>query len=282
MRIERWFYMLPLRLRSLFRRDRVEDELHEELQFHIDRLTDEHVARGMSPQEARLAALRSMHGLEQRKEECRDARGVRLFEDLVQDLRYAVRTLRRSPGFAAAAISTLALGIGATVAVFTVVDGVLLRPLPFPAPDRLFLVSLVPRGVVIKQASMSDRDYLAFADRTRAFDHLATFSTFRGKLTGGGDPALIETASVTSDFFNVLEMPAAEGRTFASGEDEPGRDAVVIVSHTMWRDLLGSDAAILGKTITLDGIRRTVIGVMPAGFTFPGEDPGLDADAHQD
>ena len=271
MRIERWRYTLPLRLRSLFRRNRVEDELDEELRFHIDRLTDEHVAHGLPPDKARLAAVRAMHGVEQRKEECRDARGVRLLEDLVQDLRYAGRTLRRSPGFTAAAISTLALGIGATVAVFTVVNGVLLRPLPFPDPDRLFAVTLAPRGIRTAGPSMADRDYLAFAERTHAFRHVATFSRFGAKLTGGDEPALVAAASVTGDFFGVLGVPPAIGRTFAQGEDLPGRDAVVILGDGMWRAVLGADPAVVGKTITVDGSRRTVIGVMPPGFAFPGK-----------
>jgi len=266
---DRWLHIVRLRLRSLFRRGRVEDELRDELQYHVDRLTDEHVARGMSPEDARRAALRAMHGIEQRKEECRDARGVGLVEDFIQDLRYAARTLRRNPGFAAAAISTLALGIGATVAVFTVVNGVLLRPLPFPEPHRLFAVTLVPRNIRFNNPAMADSDYVAFAERTRAFGHLATFQTFRGKLTSGAEPALVDATRVTSDFFGVLGVPAAVGRTFASGDDLPGRDDVVILADGMWRMMLGSDPQIVGKRITVDGIRRVVIGVMPPGFTFP-------------
>ena len=266
---DRWLQIARLRLRSLFRRDRVEDELRDELQFHLDRVADEHIARGMAPDEARLAALRAMHGIEQRKEECRDTRGVRLFDDLLQDLRYAARTLRRSPGFAAAAISTLALGIGATVAVFTVVNGVLLRPLPFADPDRLFAITLAPRGIRSGGPSMSDRDYVAFAERTHAFDHVATFQTFPGKLTGGDEPALVAAAGVTSEFFGVLGVPPAIGRAFAAGEDMPGRDAVVILGDGMWRAVLGADPGVVGKSITLDGVRRTVIGVMPPGFAFP-------------
>jgi hypothetical protein len=149
MGLERWVYTVTLRLRSLFQRDRVEDELDEELRFHVDRLTEEHVARRLTPDAARLAARRAMHGLEQRKEECRDTRRVAFIEDLLRDLRYAARTLRRSPGFALAAVGTLVLGLGTTVAMFTVINGVPLRPMPFPDPDRLFLVSRrdsFPRG----------------------------------------------------------------------------------------------------------------------------------------
>jgi len=271
MRIDRWLYIVPLRLRSLLRRDRVEDELQEELQFHIDRLTDDHIARGLTPDAARAAALRALHGVEQRKEECRDARRVGLVEDFVMDVRYAVRTLRHSRGFAAAAIATMALGIGATVAVFTVGNGVLLRPLPFAEPDRLFAFSHGPRGIGINGPSMFDRDYVAFTERTRVVGQLAAFSTGTSKLTGSGDPALVNAGSVTVDFFSVLRAAPAAGRGFEHGDDEPGRDRIAIIGEKLWRNVFGSDPAILGKTITLEGTRRTVIGVMPAGFVFPRE-----------
>src|SRR2546422_6367441 len=152
MRLERWLYTIPLRLRSLFRRDRVEQELDDELRDHIERLIEAHVTNGVTPEEARYAALRAMDGVEQRKEQCRDARRVRVIDDLLNDLRYAVRVLRRSPGFTAVSIVSLALGIGANTAIFTVVNAVLLRPLPYSYPSRHVVVR---PGEMSKVASAS-------------------------------------------------------------------------------------------------------------------------------
>jgi hypothetical protein len=258
------------RIRALLRREAVEGELDEELRFHLERQVEKYVQGGLSRDEAQRRAKVKFGGVELAKEECRDARGVHFIETLLQDLRYGLRTLRKNPGFTAVAVLTLALGIGANTAVFTVVNGVLLSPMPFPEAGRL--VSLTPRGGPFEwQPGVSDSDYLAFREQDRAFERIASFtSRATANLTGAGDPVQIPVAYVTTDFFPTLRTNPELGRGFLAAEDEPGRDNVAVLSNELWKERFGADLAILGKTVQLDGISRTVTGVMPPGFAFPG------------
>src|SRR6266542_157138 len=272
MAIPRWCYRVSMRLRSLVHAGTLDRELDEELQFHVDRLVEAHLARGLSPEAARREALLAIGGIEQRKEECRDARRVRFIEDVLQDLRYAARTLRRAPAFTTASILTLTLGIGTSVAMFTVVNGVLLRPMPFPEADRLYLVALYPKSFLMRQPGMTDRDYVWLRDqRDHPFQHLAAFTTYKGNLVGAGDPAVIIVGNVTTEFFDAVGVTAAMGRTFLADDSQEGRERTVVLSDQLWRTRFGSDQAIVGKQMTLDGMHRTVIGVMPAEFDFPGK-----------
>ncbi|HEX8764415.1 MAG TPA: permease prefix domain 1-containing protein, partial [Candidatus Acidoferrum sp.] len=229
---------LWIRVRAMLRRKSVESELDEELRFHLERQVEKYVRSGMSREDARRRARVEFGGVELAKEECRDARGVNFIDSVLQDLRYGVRTLGKNPGFAAVAVLTLALGIGANTAVFTVVNGVLLRPMPFPEPDRLVLVSLTPRGgPFVWEPGVSDRDYLAFREQDQAFERIASFtSRATANLTGAGDPVQIPVAYVTTDFFATLRTNPTMGRGFLAEEEEPGRDNVAVLSNELWKD----------------------------------------------
>ncbi|MBV8069934.1 MAG: ABC transporter permease, partial [Acidobacteriaceae bacterium] len=179
MRWEQWFYTVPLRLRSVFRRKDVERDLEEELRFHQERKTEEYLARGLTPDEARYAALRAMDGLEQRKEECRDARRTQWIENAVQDLQFAIRMLAKTPGFTAAAVLTLALGIGANTAIFSVVNAVLLRPLPYPDPDRIVqLMISSPEWAPGRNAdTINDEEFLIWRHERQVFNDVAAYDS---------------------------------------------------------------------------------------------------------
>jgi putative ABC transport system permease protein len=249
----------------------MESEMDAELRFHIEAFAEDLVRGGVTRQEALRRARIEFGGIERVKEEGREARGVRFGESLVQDLRYGLRTLPKNPGFTTVAVLTLALGIGANTAVFTVVNGALLRPMPFPEADRLFLVSLTPRSAPFAwQPGVSDRDYLAFCDQDRVFQQIASFTTgSTANLAEAGDPVRIPVAYVTTKFFAALRTNPEIGRGFLAGEDVPGHDNVAVLGNELWKERFGADDQILGKTIRLDGVSRTVIGIMPSRFAFP-------------
>lgn len=270
MRLEHWNYTIPLRLRSLFQRKQVEQELEEELQFHLAQRIEEEVSRGEPPNEARFAALRAMHGLEQQKEHCRDSWRVRWLHELTQDAHYSVRTLAKTPGFSAVAAFVLALGIGASTAVFTVGDGVLLRPLPYHEPDRLFLVSNLPKDSIFGPAPiMMDRDYLEFRRYNHSFESLATVGNSEDNkvtLTKHGDPVVLNASLVGPDFLRVLRVHPAIGRGFLP-EGQTGANQVLL-SRQLWMNRFGGDPKILGKDLILDDVSYSVAGVMPARLRF--------------
>jgi predicted permease len=263
-----WLYTIPLRLRSLFKRRVADNELDEELQFHLDKKTQEFISKGFSEREARYAALREFRGVEQSKENCRDARKTNLLLDLAQDLRFGARMLRKNPGFSAIAILTLALGIGANAAIFSVVNAVLLRPLPYSSPDRIVTVhgasamSFVPRPDF-------HLEWNSWADNTRSFDSLATYET--GDLnfaTSGTDPERIAGAEVSQNFFATFGIAPIAGRAFLPSEQVPGHASVAVISAALFRHL-ESPPDIIGRTFLMNGKQTVVIGVMPAGFEFP-------------
>src|SRR5262245_11233467 len=269
MRFTRWFYTAPLRLRSLFRRRQVEQELDEELRYHLDRQIEELIAKGMTPIEARYAAMRALGGLEQRKEEGRGMRRVNYIDDLLRDLRYAGRNLRRNPGFAALSILIMTLGIGANTAIFSVVNAVLLRPLPYRDPDRLVMVSYCRA----REGSCFTRpaEFLDWRDQAKSFERIAAYRFETADLTGDGEPERLDVASISADLFATLGVAPALGRAFTSEEDTDGGPLAAILSDRLWRRRFGADPQVIGRAITLRDQSRTVVGIMPPDFRFHGD-----------
>ncbi len=265
----RWFYKLQLRLRSLFLRRRVESELSEELQYHLERQIEENIAAGMDPQEARYAATRMLGGIDQRKEECRDARGVSLLENGASDLRYGLRMLRKNPGFGFAVIATVALGIGATTAMFSVVYGVLLRPLPYPEQDRLVAI-----GHDWRDSTVGVANFLDWRTQNSVFEEVGITKLVQNfNLTGDGEAERVLGGRSTPGIFRVLQVNPILGRVFTP-EDGDVEDKVVL-SEGLWRRRYAADPAILGRKIQLNGRPYTVLGVMPADFQYPNREFAL-------
>jgi len=266
----RLFTQLRLRLRSLFHRKRVEQELDEELQYHLHRQIEEGVTDGLTPEQARHAALRELGAITQNKEECRDMRAVDWIENLPQDLRYGVRTLSKNPSFSIVSVLVLALGIGANTAMFSIAYGILLRPLPYTDAGRLALVEMTYTAREDVYNTMSVRDYLTWKENNRAFEEPALFRTRRFDLSGSGShPEMVRGAYVTAGFFKTLGVAPLLGRTFAAGEDNPGATPFAVLSESLWQRRFARSPVVLGQTILVAGAGVTVIGVMPRVFQFP-------------
>ncbi len=266
----RWIYKLPLRVRSLFRKNRAEQELDEELRFHLGKLVEENVAKGMTPEEARYAALREFGGVEQLKEECRDSWGVRMISEVVQDIRYGLRQLRRNPGFTIVAMLTLALGIAANTTIFSAVSAILLRKPPVRNPDRLCAISAknLARGYDLQPISAPD--FESWKAQNNVFSSMAAAETGRPfTLTGNGEPASADGDLVTPDFFKVTGLSPVLGRTFLPSEGQAGNDHVVILSDALWHVRFGADPNVVGRTININFAPYTIIGVMPAQADIP-------------
>src|SRR5215212_2451965 len=257
------------RLRALIDRGQLDRELDEELRYHLEREAELRAAEGMSPEEARLAALRGFGGVTRAKEECREARGVRLFEDLWQDVRYGLRTFRKKPGFTLVAVLTLALGIGANAAIFSVVNGVLLKSLPFPEPERL--VALNGTTESGRATAVAFPDYLDWRAGQNVFEEMAARLPAGGVLTGDGEPERVTGRMVTASFFPVLGVRPAAGRFFTEGEDRPGGERLMVLGHGLWQRRYGGDPEVVGRAVLFNGESWTVAGVMPPRFDFYGE-----------
>ena len=255
-------------LSAIFHKNRVEQEMDEELRFHLEKQTEQNIAGGMTPEDARYAALRQFGNLGEVEEECRDSWGVRFFGELAQDIRYGLRQLRRNPGFAAVAILTLALGIGANTAIFSVVNGVLLNPLPYWQADRL--VAVAARTARHPNASISYLNFLDWARETHSFSSMAAFRADNLNLTGTGESERVSVELVSASFFPLLGVKPVLGRSFTPQEDEVGGAPVLMISGGFWKRKFASSADALGKSLTLNGIAFTIIGVIPSNFDYSG------------
>ena len=264
---------LPSRFRSwssaILRRPRLEEEMDAELQFHVDACAEDLIREGLPPDEAVRRARLAFGAVDRAKEECRESRGVTFLETLLQDLRYGLRTLAKAPTFTSVAIATLAVGIGANTAIFSVVYAVLLRPLPYPDPDRLVAVfeGNPSQGVPVNGASYNNFEDLR--QQNHVFTAVAGVQFHNLTLTGRGEPAVVDTSVVTPELFDVVGVKPLLGRTFLPADGKEGAPLVVVLSENLWRDRFGADPNIVGASISLDKRLFTVIGIMPAGFRYP-------------
>jgi predicted permease len=273
--IRRWIREGWGRLRSLVRVDALERGLDEEIRFHIEQQMDKNLRAGMTPDEARRQAYIKFGGVERVKENTRDEFRPSLLQDLLLDLRYGVRALRRAPGFTLVAVLTLALGIGATTAVFTVVNGVLIKPLPFRDADRL--VSLKHTAKDLNggpPVGISLSLFLSYARENRAFEHIGAWSRVTENATDGILPE-VATLNVTAGALRALGIQPAMGRWFSDADHAPGALETVILMDGYWKRRFGSDPAIIGRNVSVDSRPRVVIGVMPSSFRFLDESPDL-------
>jgi predicted permease len=259
------------KLRNLLANKRAEEDLVREVASHLTLLVDDFVRRGMSPEEARLAAQRAYGGVEQAKQAHRDERSLLWIEQTMRDLRYGLRTLSKSPGFTITAVLTLAFGIGATTAIFSIVEGVLLRPLPFGDPDRLVVLGDTVPGINMGSSGhigVTLPQIFTYERETRGFAALGGFKQAGYEFSGAGAPAQIRAARVTASIFPLLGIAPLMGRTFTQQEDD-GSQQVAVISYAMWRSHFSRDPEVLGRKIELNRRTYEIIGVMPQGFEFP-------------
>jgi len=264
--LRRWIARISAALRAVTGSRRDDDEMHEELAAHLAMQIDENLRRGMTPDDARRAALVAAGGMTAATEAAREQRGLPVLESLMSDVRYAVRALLAKPGYTAAVVLTLALGIGANSAMFTIVNAVVLRPLPYPDADGIVSLSTMTKGD--DHGVVDDVNYVAWRDNARRVT-LTLAAGDDGIFTTSAGPRELPGMDVSAGYFSIFRVSPIMGRTFSAEEDRPGGPKVVVLHETLWRREFNADASILGKAITIDGTPHTVIGVLPAWFTTP-------------
>jgi len=254
---------------NLFRGHNAERDLEAELHAHLQLLIDEKIAAGMTAADATRSARIEIGGIEQVKENVREVRTGALIEQVFQDSRYALRILRKNPGFTSIVLVTLALGIGVNTAIFSLVDGILLRPLPYKRPERLVRVVQSQRQLGLDTWNLSQATFTAIHDNANTLESMAAYSTGGANLSGDGDPERLSVGNVTADFFKVFDVPPVLGRTFHSGEDTPGNNNVCVISYGFWQRRFGGSPTAVGRALNLNDNSVEIVGIMPAGFDFP-------------
>lgn len=257
--------------RALVQKEKLEREMNEELRFHLDMEIQKNIERGMGPSDARLKALRTFGGVERIKEEVREARGGRLLETLAQDVRYGLRTLAKNRGYAAVVILTLGLGIGANTAIFSVVHGVLLRPLPYERGDELVVVRQQAPAAGVDDMGFSVKDIADYRERNQTLAGLVEYHDMWFNLLGRGEPRRVQTGVVSANFFGVLGVKPVFGRTFRAEDEQPGAEAVLVLSHGYWQRSFGGDPAVVGQHFDMNDRVHTVVGILPPVPQYPVE-----------
>jgi putative ABC transport system permease protein len=267
--MSRWLDALRSRLGALLHKGRTESELAEELAFHLERQTEENLRAGMTPAAAGRAARLALGGVEQVKERVRDERGVRALEDLLQDLRYGVRALAKAPAYTAIIVLTLALGIGANSAIFSIIDAVLLRPLPYGDGERLVHLRQQRRLLADEDMRFSVHEIEDYRQQNRVFDGLAEYHDMTFTLLGRGEPERVRTGVVNADFFRIMGLQPILGRGFTDADEAAGAEPVLVLSYGYWQRRFGGDPAIVGQTFEMNDKVHTVVGVLPPVPQFP-------------
>ena len=259
-------------LRNIFAREKADRDLDDEVRSYSDLLAQEKMREGMSPQEARREAILELGGVEQVKEQVREVRAGAWLDSLFQDLRYAGRMLGKNPGFTAISALTLALGIGASTAVFSLVNTILLKPLPYSDAEKVVMpVRLAPPSLNLgyEELNWGLPESQLLTHRSKAFQSVGVLKNDSFNLTRAGEPALLDGVRVSAGFFPTIGVAPFLGRTFTAEEDQPGHERETILSYRLWLDRFGGSTGILGRSVQLNSSSYTVVGVMPPGFVFP-------------
>src|SRR5215217_7279574 len=263
----KWLNILRDRIRAMRQREDVINDIDREMRLHLEMQTHANISAGMSPAEAREKAMRSFGNLNRAVDAAYDVKGGGLFETLAQDIRYGVRMLAKHKAFTSIAVITLALGIGANTAIFSVVNELLLRPLPYRDADRVVTVwEVTPEGR--HQNTTSRANFRAWKNQSTSYEYISAFTDQRFNLTGNGEPEELSVQFATLEFFKALGVDPILGRTFVTEDREDGRSPVAVLSYGLWQRRFGGQSSVVGQPIELGGFKFTVIGVMPPNFQF--------------